>query len=233
MMVERRAEAVQEGDATEPRAGSTRCVGSSGDTGGRDQSPLDLVEEDAREGGDGSRSVGEKAPEQLSKDWFWGLGTWRAKDGVLRGFESGPRRHGPVKLRRFAFTEADIAYEFRLDGKATFASLPINGARDRGHILNVVLGRTEFRIIAHIRKGESVDLVREKITLDPDRDWHPVRIVLKGETITVTFNGRSRTAKHPVVAEPKDNFGFGGNSGGPEGEKAGAMEFRKLVIQNP
>jgi hypothetical protein len=30
-VVERRAEAVEEGDATEPRAGSTRCVGSSGD----------------------------------------------------------------------------------------------------------------------------------------------------------------------------------------------------------
>ncbi|MFM7291223.1 MAG: hypothetical protein ACKO6B_08335, partial [Planctomycetia bacterium] len=43
VVVERRAEAVQEGDAAEPRAGSTRCVGSSGDTGGRDQSPLDLV----------------------------------------------------------------------------------------------------------------------------------------------------------------------------------------------
>jgi len=58
-------EAVQEGGATEPRAGSTRCVGSSGDTGGRDQSPLDLVEEDSRDGGDGSGSVGEKAPQPL------------------------------------------------------------------------------------------------------------------------------------------------------------------------
>ena len=36
MMVERRAEAVQEGDAAEPCAGSTRRVGSSGDTRGRD-----------------------------------------------------------------------------------------------------------------------------------------------------------------------------------------------------
>ena len=65
VVVERRAEAVQEGDAAEPRAGSTRCVGSSGDTGGRDQSPLDLVEEDSRDGGDGLGSVGEKAPQPL------------------------------------------------------------------------------------------------------------------------------------------------------------------------
>lgn len=171
--------------------------------------------------------------EPLSDDWFWQLGTWTAEDGILRGFESGPRRHGPVRLRKLAFTEADIRFEFRLEGKASFASFPINGARERGHILNVVMGRNECRIIAHLKKGESVDLVREKITLAADRDWHPVHIVLKGETITVEFNGKTWTASHPVVAEPKDNFGFGGDSGGPEGESAGALEFRNLRIARP
>ena len=37
---------------------------------------------------------------ELSKEWFWGLGTWTARDGILRGFESGERRHGPVKMRK-------------------------------------------------------------------------------------------------------------------------------------
>ena len=165
----------------------------------------------------------------LSADWHWGLGTWTAKDGVLRAFESGERRHGPVKQRRFTFTEADVRFDFRLEGKASFASFPIDGTRERGHILNFVMGRDVFRIIAHIKKGENVDLVRDKITL-ADRDWHPVHIVLKGESITVKFNGRTWTAKHPVVAEPKANIGFGGESGGPEGEKAGALEFRHLKI---
>jgi len=50
----------------------------------------------------------EKTPYQddftrpLGKEWFWGLGTWTAKNGVLRGFESGPRRHGPVKMLNLA-----------------------------------------------------------------------------------------------------------------------------------
>jgi hypothetical protein len=35
------------------------------------------------------------------------------------------------------------------------------------------------------------------------------------------------------AAEPKDNFGLGGGTGGPEGEKAGAVEFRKLRISAP
>ncbi|MFZ4768353.1 MAG: hypothetical protein ACOYMN_25680, partial [Roseimicrobium sp.] len=65
----------------------------------------------------------------LSADWHWGLGTWTAKGGVLRAFESGERRHGPVKQRRFAFTEADVRFEFRLEGKASFASFPIDGTR--------------------------------------------------------------------------------------------------------
>ena len=164
---------------------------------------------------------------ELSNDWFWGLGTWTAGDGILRGFESGPRRHGPVKLRKFAFTGADIRFDFRLVGDASFASCPMNGDHARGHILNVVMSRNQLRIIAHIRKGESVDLIRETITL-ADQDWHPVRIVLKGEAITVDCNGQTWTATHPTVAERKENFGFGGDSGGPKGEKAGALEFRNL-----
>jgi len=165
----------------------------------------------------------------LSAEWHWGLGTWIAKDGVLRAFESGERRHGPVRQRHLAFTEADVRFEFRLEGKASFASFPIDGTRERSHILNFVMGRDVFRIIAHPRKGENVDLVREKITL-ADRDWHPVHIVLKGETVMVEFNERTWTSKHPVVAELKANVGFGGESGGPEGEKAGALEFRRLKI---
>mgnify|MGYP003637502371 CR=1 FL=1 len=165
----------------------------------------------------------------LSQDWFWGLGTWKANNGVLRGFESGERRHGPVKLRRLKFTDATIRYEFRLEAKAGFSSFPMNGGQERGHILNVVMSRTQFRIIAHIRKGENIDLVDEKIALQ-DQQWHPVQIQLQGETIKVDFNGKRWEASHPVVAETKDNFGFAGDSGGAEGEKAGALEFRNFTM---
>jgi thiol:disulfide interchange protein DsbC len=48
----------------------------------------------------------EKFDAELSKDWFWGLGTWGAKDGVLRGFESGARRHGPVKMHKLPLKDA-------------------------------------------------------------------------------------------------------------------------------
>ena len=56
---------VRTGGAPGPRAGGTRRGDSSGDTRGRDQSPLDLVKEDLREGGDGGGAVSKHAPQTL------------------------------------------------------------------------------------------------------------------------------------------------------------------------
>jgi hypothetical protein len=47
-------------------------------------------------------------------------------------------------------------------------------------------------------------------------------------------NDKIITTNNPCIAEEKITFGLGGDSGGPEGEKAGALEFRKLKIKgNP
>ncbi|MCA9005226.1 MAG: hypothetical protein KDA70_08105 [Planctomycetaceae bacterium] len=165
----------------------------------------------------------------LSKDWFWGLGTWTSKDGVLRGYESGPRRHGPVKLRRFELGDGVVTYEFRLERDADAAGIIFNGSQERGHLVHLLVTRKEIRILAHPEKGKSIDLLREKITL-PSQEWHPVKIVFQGPEVKVNFNGKSWTVKHPAIGETKQNFGFGGNSGGPTGEKAGAIEFRNLKI---
>jgi len=166
---------------------------------------------------------------ELSKDWFWGLGTWTAKDGVLRGFESGPRRHGPVKVRKFPLKDAVIECDFRLEGKATFAGIIFNGSQERGHIVHLVMSTTTLRILAHPRMGEHVDLLKQPNILTVG-DWHHVKIEFKGETITATIDGKTITASNPCIAEEKQTFGLGGESGGPEGEKAGALEFRRLKI---
>jgi hypothetical protein len=165
----------------------------------------------------------------LPQHCAWSLGTWKLQDGVLRGFESGPRRHGPVTVQKLDYREADIRFEFRLVGKAAYVILPMDGTRERGHILNVVLGRKSFRIIAHPAKRQSLDLVRETIE-PPQGQWQPVRVVLRDQTITVDYAGRTWTAKHPAVAEIKAGLGLGGDSGGPEGERAGAIEFRHLQV---
>ncbi len=171
----------------------------------------------------------EKFTTELSKDWFWGLGTWTAKDGVLRGFESGPRRHGPVKMRRFPIKDAIIECDFRLEGKATFAGITFNGSQERGHIVHLVMATDTLRILAHPKMGESVDLLKQPNILAVG-EWHHVKIEFKGETISATIDGKVVTASHPCIAEEKQTFGLGGDSGGPEGEKAGALDFRGLKI---
>ena len=166
---------------------------------------------------------------ELSKDWFWGLGTWTTKAGVLRGFESGARRHGPVKMRRFPIKDAVLECDFRLEGKATFAGIIFNGSQERGHIVHLVMGIDTLRVLAHPKKGENVELLKQPNILAVG-DWHHVKIEFKGETLTATIDGKTVSASHPCIAEEKQTFGLGGDSGGPEGEKAGALEFRSLKI---
>ena len=66
MMVERRTEAVQKGDAAEPRAGGCGGGGVTRAACRSAEQPLDLIKKDLREGCDGSGAVGEKAPQSLA-----------------------------------------------------------------------------------------------------------------------------------------------------------------------
>lgn len=166
---------------------------------------------------------------ELSKEWFWGLGTWKAENGILRGFESGVRRHGPVKIRKLPLKDATVECEFRLEGRATFAGIIFNGSQERGHLVHLVMGKDQLRILAHPKKGETKELLRTPAKLAVG-DWHRVRLVFKGPTMTATIDGQTISAENACIAEEKLNFGLGGDSGGPEGEKAGALEFRGLKV---
>jgi len=91
-VVERRAEAMQEGDAAEPPAGHPWRVGCRVDTGGGEQEPLDLVKEDPGEGGDGRRPIGEEAPQSLRHEDHPLPHGYRRDDVILSGVFSGRRR---------------------------------------------------------------------------------------------------------------------------------------------
>ncbi len=171
----------------------------------------------------------EKFDQPLSKDWFWGLGTWTAKDGVMRGFESGPRRHGPVKVRKLPLKNGVVECDFRLVGKATFAGIIFNGSQERGHICHLVMTTKELRILAHPKKGESAELAKVPVQL-PAETWHHVRIVFNGDKLEAMVDDAAINGTAPCLAEEKLTFGLGGESGGPTGEKAGALEFRRLRI---
>ncbi len=171
----------------------------------------------------------EKFDAELSKDWFWGLGTWSAKDGVLRGFESGARRHGPVKMHKLPLKDGIVEADFRLIGKASFAGIIFNGSQERGHLCHLVMTTKELRILAHPKKGENKELAKVTATLLPET-WHHVRIVFSGDKLEATVDDHVIRAVAPCIAEEKLTFGLGGDSGGPTGEQAGALEFRRLRV---
>lgn len=171
----------------------------------------------------------EKFDQELSKDWFWGLGTWSAKDGVMRGFESGPRRHGPVKVHKLPLKDGVVECDFRLVGKASFAGIIFNGSQERGHICHLVMTTKELRILAHPKKGENKELAKVPVQLTPET-WHHVRLVFSGDKLEATVDDNVIRGSDPCIAEEKLTFGLGGESGGPTGEKAGALEFRRLRV---
>lgn len=171
----------------------------------------------------------EKFDQELSKDWFWGLGTWSVKDGVMRGFESGPRRHGPVKVHKLPLNDGVVECDFRLVGKASFAGIIFNGSQERGHICHLVMTTKELRILAHPKKGQTMELAKVPIQLPPET-WHHVRIVFSGEKLEATVDDTAIRGTHLCITEEKLTFGLGGDSGGPTGEKAGTLEFRRLRI---
>jgi hypothetical protein len=91
------------------------------------------------------------------------------------------------------------------------------------------MGKDHLRVFAHPKKGESVELLKQDNPLTTD-EWHRVRLELKGDTLTAAIDKTQITATAPCIADQKLSFGLGGESGGPEGEKAGALEFRALKI---
>lgn len=172
----------------------------------------------------------------VGAEWHWGLGTWTAKDGVLRGFESGARRHGPVKMQKLAFTDATFEFDVRLVGRAHWASVVFNN--DDGHLFIVTIARSsDTLIINKSAQKDDPNSQAERIAEVPlkvaPEVWHHVRIRTAGETIAVAVDVVNVTGKHAVIGAAKTQFGLSGDSGGPEGEKVGALEFRKLVITAP
>jgi hypothetical protein len=94
------------------------------------------------------------------------------------------------------------------------------------------MSKDQLRILAHPKKGETKELLQVPAILKPGA-WHKVHLTFQGPKITASVDGVSITAEHACIAEEKLTFGLGGDSGGPEGEKAGALEFRGLVVKAP
>ena len=81
-------------------------------------------------------------------------------------------------------------------------------------------------------KGGTKELLRAPATPESG-EWHRVRLEFRGRQLSAVVDGQAISAECDFIAEEKQTFGLGGDSGGPEGEKAGTLEFRALRITSP
>ena len=182
----------------------------------------------------------------LSKNWGFTLGTWTAADGVLTAFESGPRRHGPVKMRNLVFQSAKFDYEFRLNGDARYSAIKgtgqINGHKSAHFV--VFMSTKDCQYKQRFTRGKTIkiivfeptpsglakiDLLDAPLDLENDK-WHRASIEVIDNRILVDVNGQKFEAKHETLALPSTEFGLGGESGGPAGENAGTLQFKNLRV---
>lgn len=132
-------------------------------------------------------------------------------------------------MHKLPLKDGVVECDFRLVGKASFAGIIFNGSQERGHICHLVMTTKELRILAHPKKGENKELAKVPVQLPPET-WHHVRLVFNGDKLEATIDDNIIRGSAPCIAEEKLTFGLGGESGGPTGEKAGALEFRRLRV---
>jgi hypothetical protein len=122
-----------------------------------------------------------------------------------------------------------ITWDFRLEGKAGWSSIGFNRGTGEGHLLALLLKPTGITVIAHPKEGGKFNPIEESQPLTLGA-WHHATLEFRGEQLLINVDGKQYSASHPCVAETKFTLGLGGNSGGAEGESAGALEYRSLSI---
>ena len=122
--------------------------------------------------------------------------------------------------------------EFRLNGKATLAGILVNGSKGRGHIVHLIMSKDQLRVMSHPKKGESKELLKVPAKLAIG-EWHRVRLEFRGAVLTASIDGQNITTEHARLAEDKQTFGLGADSGGPASEQAGTLAFRNPLLPAP
>jgi hypothetical protein len=171
----------------------------------------------------------EKFTEPLSPEWSWGMGTWISQKGVLRCYESGERRHGPMKNRMLNFQNATIDVDFKLERKANGICINFDGCKGRSRLLMVCAATDSVKLVVFPNKGQLEYAYADALFLDKDT-WHHLSIKVNGKEVTARLEGKQFSATADCINEEKCALGLEADTGGPEGESAGAVEFRKLVV---
>ncbi len=162
---------------------------------------------------------------------------WAIEDGVLVGQPAteeqqeknkaaGTGHYGrsAVASVQSRFEDAIIEFEFRIEygQKLVF----VGNAPGRSHLFNVNLSPEEVSLMRFQDKKEPTDkkefLANAPVRL-PAGKWHKVKIVMEGETVTVSVNGKE------ILGASHERFG--GSKHDPSFRTGGTVQLDNVSIR--
>jgi hypothetical protein len=156
--------------------------------------------------------------------WRGNIGTWVVADGALHGTEIAAQQHQAVLRRPLAFTNAVIAFSFRLD-HARQISLSINDAKE--HVCRLLINARGFVVQKddhdHTGPDKAVVFARVPLVITPG-EWHTALVELSGPEMVAQIDGATHIGfgAHELLDRPKANFGFTA--------AGGTAEFRDVKV---
>jgi hypothetical protein len=149
-----------------------------------------------------------KTKAQFSDGWRLRPGKWEFVDGAMKGTELAADQHGAVARIPFAFKDAVIQYDVRLDGckQTTFS---VNDAKD--HVCRVLINPKGFTVQKddndHAGPDKALKFGTVEIPIEPGT-WHTVLVEIRGEEMVATIDGKTIAGSHALIGKDKANFGF-------------------------
>lgn len=157
------------------------------------------------------------------KPWTVVQGEWKIHDDAIWGAHVEKRKNGGALRGPLPVTDGALEYDLNLH-TAGRHSLRIGTAGGK-HSFRVVVSSTRIEIAKNPdpgqKQGQTETLASEKLRFDA-RSWQTLRITFAGDEVTAQINGVTVKARHPVIAEAKDQLNllvFDGEAG-----------FRKLRV---
>jgi hypothetical protein len=146
----------------------------------------------------------------LGKDWTASKGKWDSADGGVRVAEIAADMHGAVARKTVTFTDAVIAFDFKLDG-AKSASLSLNGAK--GHIGRVLISAGKFTVNKDDQDGKNGPdkqaVLGTCTTAIAPAEWHTMVVEIRGPEILATLDGKQHAhGSHAALEKEKTNIGL-------------------------
>lgn len=148
------------------------------------------------------------APAPWTSGWRLRPGQWEFDGGAMKGTELAADMHGAVARFPFAFKDAVIQYDVRLEAckQTTFS---VNDAKE--HVCRVLINKDGFKAQKddHDHTGPDKAKVFNTVALPlQPGTWHTVVVEIKGDEMVATIDGKSSSGSDPLIATDKANFGF-------------------------